>query len=91
MACESSQARDLIRAAAASLCPQSRQIQASSMTYTTAQGNTRSLTHGAMPGIDFASLRMLVCFVTAEPPCDLQKPLTLFFFFFTVMIFTGPC
>ena len=40
-----SQARGLIRATAASLQPQQRQIQATSATYTTVHGNARSLTH----------------------------------------------
>ena len=47
--------------------PQQRQTQAASATYTTAHGNTKSLTHWARPGIEPASSWILVGFVTAEP------------------------
>ena len=43
--------------------PQQRWMWASSVTYTTAHGNTRSLTHWARPGIEPATLRFLVRFV----------------------------
>ena len=49
----SSQARVLIRAAAASLYhSHSNQIQGTSASYTAAHGNARSLTHWVGPGID---------------------------------------
>ena len=41
--------------------------QAVSATYTTAWGNTRSLTHWARPGIEPASLWILVRFISAAP------------------------
>ena len=43
------------------------QIQATSSTYPTAHGSTRSLTHWARPGMEPASSWMLVRFVTTEP------------------------
>ena len=48
------------------------QIQAISVTYTTAHGNTRSLTHWARPGIEPTSSWILVRFITAEPQWVLQ-------------------
>ena len=56
-----SQARALIRAVAASLCCShgDTRIQAASATYTAAQGNARSPTHWARPGIEPESSRML--------------------------------
>ena len=44
--------------------PQQRGIQAMSVTYTTIQDNTGSLTHWARPGIEPASLWILVGFVS---------------------------
>ena len=41
------------------------------MTYTTAHGNAGSLTHWPRPGIEPASSRMLVRFVSAEPRQEL--------------------
>ena len=43
--------------------PQQRQIRATSATYTTAQGNARSLTHWARPGIEPAPSWFLVRFI----------------------------
>ena len=59
--------------------PQLHSIQAASVTYTTALGNTGSLTHWARPGIQPASSWMLVRFVSTGPQWEL---LFLFFFFF---------
>lgn len=57
----SSQARGLIRAAAASLWPGHSQprILASPATYATACGNTKSLAHGARPGLAHSSSQTL--------------------------------
>ena len=49
-----------------------------SATYTTAHGNTRSLTHLARPGIEPVSSWILVRLITAEP----QRELPIIFFFF---------
>ena len=43
------------------------------MTYTTAHGNDRSLTHGVRPGIEARSSGILVGFITAEPRWQLHK------------------
>ena len=48
------------------------------MTYTTAHGNTRSLTHWARPGIKPTSSWMLVGFVTAEPQWELPPCMNYF-------------
>ena len=53
--------------------PQQRQIQAASVTYTTAPGNTRSLTHCVGPGIEPATSWFLVGLVTAELQRELLK------------------
>ena len=52
--------------------PQQRPIQAVSATYITTHGNVRSLTRWAGPGIEPASSRILVGFVTAEPQQELR-------------------
>ena len=52
--------------------PQECQIRATSVTYTTAHGNTRSLTHWARPGIEFESSCILVRFLLAETWWELQ-------------------
>ena len=54
--------------------PQTQQcgIWALSVTYITAHGNTRSLTHLARPGIELVSSWILVGFVTTEPWWELQ-------------------
>ena len=62
MACERSQARGGIGAAA--VPTQQHQIWAVSATYTAGQGNAGSLTHWAGPGIELASSWLLVEFVT---------------------------
>ena len=51
--------------------PQQLRIWAVSVTYTTAHGNTRSLTHWSRPGIEPASSWMLVRFVSTEPRQEL--------------------
>ena len=53
------------------LQPQPRQIQAASLTYTTAHSNTRSLTHWTRPGIKPESSRILVRFIFTEPHWEL--------------------
>ena len=70
-----SQARGPIRAIAAGLRhrPRQRRIWAVSSTYTTAQGNTGSLTHWARPGIEPASSWILVRLITAEPQWELPS------------------
>ena len=47
--------------------PQQCQIQAGSVTYTTAHGNTGSSTHWARPGIEPATSWFLVRFVSTAP------------------------
>ena len=47
-------------------------ISATSATYTTAWGNTGSLTHWERPGIEPKSSWILVRFVTSEPQWELQ-------------------
>ena len=47
--------------------PQQLGIQALSVTYTTAHGNARSLTHSVRPGIKPESSWILVGFITADP------------------------
>ena len=68
-----SQARGLIGAVATGL-PESQQrgILAASATYTTAQGNARSLTHWARLGIESASSWFLVRFVSTVPRREFQ-------------------
>ena len=70
----SSQARGQIRPTAARLRtpqPPQHRIQATSVTYTTAHGNIRSLTHWARPGIEPASSWILVGFVSTAPQWEL--------------------
>ena len=55
------------------------QIQAESMTYTTAHGNTRSLTHWARPGIEPMSSRILVGFISTAPQWELPELISIFF------------
>ena len=64
--------------------PQQRQIQALSVTYTTAHGNAGSLTHSERPGIEPASSWILVRFVSAEPRWELPKDL------FLILVFQWP-
>ena len=59
--------------------PQPHQIQAASVTHTTAYGNAGSSTHWARPVIEPATPRFLVRFISAAPRWKLQ---TFFFFFF---------
>ena len=68
MAYGGSQARGPVGATAAGLHHSHRQhqIRATSVTYTTAHGNARSLTHLARPGIKPAS-SWILGFVSAEP------------------------
>ena len=49
------------------------------MTYITAHGNARSLTHGARPGIELVSSWILVEFITTGPHQEL--PFVLYFKF----------
>ena len=58
--------------------PQPCQIWAMSVTYTTAHSNNRSPTHWARPGIEHASSRMLVRFISIEP----GQELLLYYLFF---------
>ena len=53
---------------------QQPQIQLLSMTYTTAHGNSRSLTHQVRPGIKPAFSWIRVRFITAEPQWELPSP-----------------
>jgi len=78
-----SQARGLIviGATAASHRHSHSQIQASSVTYTTAHGNTRSLTHWARPGIKPATSWFLVRFISAMPRQELQGVFGFVFIF----------
>ena len=65
----SSQARGWSGAVAAWPMPQTEQCQiwAGSLTYTTVHGNEGFLTHWANPGLEPASTRVLIRFVSAEP------------------------
>ena len=67
--------------------PQHWWIRATSVTYTTMHGNTRSWTHWVRPGIEPPSSWILVGFITAEPWWEL---LNFFFFFFFFFCFFGP-
>ena len=53
--------------------PQQCQIQATSGTYTTAQGKAESLTHWAGPGIEPPSSWILARFITTEPQWELLR------------------
>ena len=53
--------------------PQQHRIQASSVTYTTAQGNAKSLTHWARPRIRPMSSWMLVKFISTAPHQELHN------------------
>ena len=55
--------------------PQQRGIQATSVTYTTVHSNSRFLTCWVSAGIKPTSSRMLVGFLTAEPPWELPGSL----------------
>ena len=59
--------------------PQQCQIRATSATYTTAHSTAGALTHWSRPGIEPASSRILVRFVSAEPRWELRD------FFFKVV------
>ena len=61
--------------------PQQRQIQAMSVTYTTAHGNTRSLTQWARPGIKPVTSWFLVGFVSTAPYWELQVLLIFYLTF----------
>ena len=52
--------------------PQPRRIRVTSVSYTTAYGNTGSLPHGARPGIKPASSWILVSFVSTEAQQELH-------------------
>ena len=64
--------------------PQQSQIRAESASYTTDQGNGRSLTHWARPGIEPESSWALFGSVTTEPQWE------FFFFFFFVFSRVAP-
>ena len=83
VACGASQARGQIGAVATGLhhSPGHSQIQAVSAIYTTARSNAESLTHRVRPGIEPASSKLLVRFISAEPwrefleqTLDIQTP-----------------
>ena len=85
----SSRASGTIGATVASLChsrwpiPQTQHgIRAISVTYTTAQGNTSSLTHQVRPGIESMSPWILVRLITAEPRWEL-----LYFNYFLLILY----
>ena len=61
--------------------PQQRQIQAASVTYITARGITGSLTCWARPGIETASSRLPVRFISTEPRRELPGVLWRGFFY----------
>ena len=63
----SSQARGWIGASLAGLHRRPSNARSEPLIYTTAHGNTGSLTHGARPGIKPSSSWLLVRFVTTEP------------------------
>ena len=63
--------------------PRQRQIQATSAIYTAACGNAGSLTHWARPGIEPASSRILIGFISTE----LQRELLKIFFIFLIFIY----
>ena len=70
-----SQARGQIRGIAAGLRhSHSNQIWATSVTYTTAHGNARSLTHWVRPGIESETSCFLVGFISAVPRWELLSP-----------------
>ena len=71
-ACGSSHARGQIRTAAAGLCHSHNKARATTDWGTTAQGNTRSLTHWTRPGIESASSWIIVGFISAAPLWALQ-------------------
>ena len=66
------QARGLIGVRAASLRLGSAG-QATSVTYTTAHGNTRSVTHWARPGVEPVSSWILVVLISTVPQWELPK------------------
>ena len=84
MAYGSSQARGWIGATAAEPTPQPQhyQIRAVSLTYTTAHGNARSLTHWAGPGIEPASSWILVRFTSTVPQQELPP-----YIFFSLILY----
>ena len=57
------------------------------LTYTTAHGNARSLTHGARPGIKPEISWFLVGFVSAVPQRELR--VVVFVFFLQLLAFGG--
>ena len=69
----SSQARGRIGAIAAGLRHNHSNARSVSVTYTTAYGNTRSLTHWARPGIEPATSWFRVGFISSVPRWELQE------------------
>ena len=68
-----SQAQDRIVAIAAGLYHSHSDVGATSVTYTTAQGNARSLTHWERPEMEPATSCFLVGFASAAPWWEHQK------------------
>ena len=62
---------EVLRLGVKSVTATTRHLQDSSATYTTAHGNAACLPHRARPGIQPASSRILVGFVSAVPPQEL--------------------
>ena len=70
--------------------PQQCQIWPKSATCTTAHGNTRSLTHWAIPGIEPGSSWLLVRFVSTEPQRELPFIVCFFGWFFFLVLIVWP-
>jgi len=70
--------------------PQQRGIQAMSATYTTAHGNAWPLAYWARPGIELASLWVLVRLVSTEPQWELWKIFKSTFSSNTKVLFPNP-
>ena len=85
MAYGDSQARGLIRAIRPMPQPQQHQIRAASGTHTTAHSNAGSLTHRERPGIEPATSRFLVRFISTAPRWELP------FVCFCFSLFSVPC
>ena len=70
--------------------PQQSRIQATSVIYTTAHRNTRSLAHWARSGIELATSWFLVRFVSTVPGGELQVQFFFLFLIFIFCLFIGP-
>ena len=93
MAYGSSQARGRIQAAAGGLhhSHSDARSKPTSVTYTTAHGNTGSLTHWARPGIKPESSRILVRFISTAPQWELPGWSSLFLFQYRCRVFCLCC